>query len=234
MALVGRMNSSLASGCNVVLDGSVYREVCPLNLAPTASTAVAMAFGDALAAVWMERSGISPEQFTINHPAGALGRQLTLTIADLMVPAHELPPLAPEAPLATVISHLNEGSPSRGSLGASWIQASDASSRLAGLITDGDLRRTLQHHGPHEWAQITATHIATPDPITIHPSELAAAALQLMERNRRKAISVLPVISASDRDLVLRIAEEVSGLCSKLGIDYVFKASFDKANQSSG
>jgi arabinose-5-phosphate isomerase len=87
MALVGRMNSSLASGCNVVLDGSVYREVCPLNLAPTASTAVAMAFGDALAAVWMERSGISPEQFTINHPAGALGRQLTLTIADLMVPA---------------------------------------------------------------------------------------------------------------------------------------------------
>ena len=193
-----------------------------------------MGFGDALAAVWMERSGISPEQFAINHPAGALGRQLTLTIADLMVPAHELPPLAPEAPLATVISHLNEGNPSRGSLGASWIQASDAPPRLAGLITDGDLRRTLQHHGPHEWAQITAAHIATPDPITIHPSELAAAALQLMERNRRKAISMLPVISASERDLVLRIAEEVSGLCSKLGIDYVFKANFDKANRSSG
>ncbi len=201
MALVGRVNSSLASGCNVVLDGSVDREVCPLNLAPTASTAVAMAIGDALAAVWMERSGISPEQFAINHPAGALGRQLTLTVADLMVPAHELPPLAPEAPLAIVIGHLTEGSPSRGSLGASWIQASDAPSRLAGLITDGDLRRTLQHHAPHEWAQITATHIATPDPITIHPHELAAAALQLMERNRRKAISVLPVISVSEGGL---------------------------------
>jgi arabinose-5-phosphate isomerase len=126
MALVGPVNSSLASGCNVVLDGSVDREVCPLNLAPTASTAVAMAFGDALAAVWMERSGISPEQFAVNHPAGAFGRQRTLTVADLMVPAHELPPLAPEAPLATVIGHLTEGSPSRGSLGASWIQASDA------------------------------------------------------------------------------------------------------------
>jgi arabinose-5-phosphate isomerase len=201
IALVGRVNSSLASGCDVVLDGSVDREVCPLNLAPTASTAVAMAIGDALAAVWMERSGISPEDFAINHPAGALGRQLTLTVADLMVPAHELPPLSPESPLATVISHLTEGSPSRGSLGASWIQASDAPSRLAGLITDGDLRRTLQHHGPHEWAQITAAHIATPDPITIHPHELAAAALQLMERNRRKAISVLPVISASEGGL---------------------------------
>ncbi len=68
-----------------------------------------------------------------------------------------------------MIGHLTEGSPSRGSLGASWIQASDAPSRLAGLITYGDLRRTLQHHGPHEWAQITAAHIATPDPITIHP-----------------------------------------------------------------
>jgi len=198
IALVGRVNSNLAAGCDVVLDGSVDREVCPLNLAPTASTAVAMAIGDALAAVWMERSGISPEQFAINHPAGALGRQLTLTVADLMVPAHELPPLAPWAPLPAVISHLTEGSPSRGSLGASWIQDADAPSRLAGLITDGDLRRTLQRHGPQEWAQITASHIATIDPITIYPHELAAAALQLMERNRRKAISVLPVVSASD------------------------------------
>lgn len=198
IALVGRLNSSLAQGCDVVLDSSVDREVCPLNLAPTASTAVAMAIGDALAAVWMERSGISSEQFAINHPAGALGRQLTLTVADLMVPAHELPPLSPDAPLITVIGHLTEGSSSRGSLGGSWIQDSDAPKRLAGLITDGDLRRILQLHGPHEWAQITAADIATPDPITIYSHELAATALQLMERNRRKAITVLPVINANE------------------------------------
>lgn len=72
-------------------------------------------------------------------------------------------------------------------------------SRLAGLITDGDLRRTLKLHGPQEWAKIAASQIATPDPITIHPHEPAIAALQLMERNRRMAISVLPVISASER-----------------------------------
>ena len=146
----------------------------------------------------MERSGISAEQFAINHPAGSLGRQLTLTVADLMVPAHELTPLPPDASLSTVIGHLTQGSPSRGSLGACWLEEPYAPAKLAGLITDGDLRRTLQRHGPEAWSQITASQMATTDPITVSPHELAAAALKLMESNRRKAISVLPVISASN------------------------------------
>jgi arabinose-5-phosphate isomerase len=194
IALVGRINSSLARGCDVVLDSSVDREVCPLNLAPTASTAVAMAIGDALAAVWMERAGISPIDFAINHPAGALGRQLTLTVADLMVPVEELTPLHPDAPLPVVIAHLTQGSPSRGSLGASWVHHGNDPLRLAGLITDGDLRRTLQHHEASAWGLVTAAQMATPDPITVTPEVLAAAALALMERNPRKAISVLPVV----------------------------------------
>ena len=86
IALTGRPQSSLAKGSQVVLDGSVDREVCPLNLAPTASTAVAMAIGDALAAVWMQRQGVTHADFAVNHPAGALGRQLTLSVAELMVP----------------------------------------------------------------------------------------------------------------------------------------------------
>jgi arabinose-5-phosphate isomerase len=194
IALVGRLGSSLARGCDVVLDGSVDREVCPLNLAPTASTAVAMAIGDALAAVWMERAGISPVDFAINHPAGSLGRQLTLTVADLMVPASELTPLAPDAPLPAVIAHLTQGSPSRGSLGASWVHATGDPATLAGLITDGDLRRTLQKHKPGDWGQVTAAQMATTEPITVTPEVLAAAALELMERNPRKPISVLPVV----------------------------------------
>jgi arabinose-5-phosphate isomerase len=194
IALVGRIDSSLARGCNVVLDGSVDREVCPLNLAPTASTAVAMAIGDALAAVWMERAGISPVDFAINHPAGSLGRRLTLTVADLMVPASELTPLPPDAPLPQVIAHLTQGSPSRGSLGASWVHAAADTASLAGLITDGDLRRTLQRHGTRDWDQITAAEMATHDPITVPPDALAADALELMERNPRQAISVLPVV----------------------------------------
>ena len=160
IALVGRLASSLALGCDVVLDGAVDREVCPLNLAPTASTAVAMAIGDALAAVWMERAGISPEDFAINHPAGSLGRQLTLTVADLMVPASDLAGLSPEAPLAEVIGRLTEGSNGKGSL-------------------------------------------ATANPITVAPDTLAVAALELMERNPRQAISVLPVVDpAQPRQLL--------------------------------
>ena len=91
------MPTSLARGSDVVLEAGVDREV-RLNLAPTASTAVAMAIGDALAAVWMERRGISPADFALNHPAGSLGKQLTFAAADLMVPASQLH-LAPD-PLA--------------------------------------------------------------------------------------------------------------------------------------
>ncbi|MGL6134306.1 MAG: KpsF/GutQ family sugar-phosphate isomerase [Prochlorococcaceae cyanobacterium] len=194
IGLVGRLGSSLARGCDVALDASVDREVCPLNLAPTASTAVAMAIGDALAAVWMERAGISPVDFAINHPAGALGRRLTLTVADLMVPAHELTPLAPDAPLPDVIAELTRGSPKRGSLGATWVHGEGQPAHLAGLITDGDLRRALQRHRAAEWDQVTASAMATRDPITVTPEVLAAEALELMEHNRRQAISVLPVV----------------------------------------
>ncbi len=203
IALVGRQESSLAVGCDVVLDGSVDREVCPLNLAPTASTAVAMAIGDALAAVWMERAGISPEDFAINHPAGSLGRQLTLTVADLMVPATDLAGLSPHAPLMEVIGQLTQGNNGKGSLGAAWVQASSDPDRMAGLITDGDLRRTLQRHPPESWASIRAGAMATVDPITVAPQTLAITALELMERNPRQAISVLPVVDPAQPGLLL-------------------------------
>jgi arabinose-5-phosphate isomerase len=207
IALVGRIDSALARGCDVVLDGSVDREVCPLNLAPTASTAVAMAIGDALAAVWMERAGISPEDFAINHPAGSLGRQLTLTVADLMVPASELEPLTPDAPLSTVIGQLTRPTNGKGSLGAAWVQG--AVNGSGGLITDGDLRRTLQHHPPEDWASVQASAMATRDPISVKPDTLAAEALVMMERNPAQALSVLPVIDGGELVGLLRLHDLV-------------------------
>lgn len=211
IALVGRVDSSLARGCDVVLDGSVDREVCPLNLAPTASTAVAMAIGDALAAVWMERRGISPQDFALNHPAGSLGKQLTLTAADLMVPATRLAPLSALTPLAEVISHLTADG-----VGACWVAREDDGERIRGLITDGDLRRALQQHGPQEWDRLTAADLMTADPITITDDTLAIEALQQMERNRRKAIAVLPVVAEDSRMLgLLRLHDLVqAGLAS--------------------
>jgi arabinose-5-phosphate isomerase len=212
IALVGRIDSALARGCDVVLDGSVDREVCPLNLAPTASTAVAMAIGDALAAVWMERAGISPEDFAINHPAGSLGRQLTLTVAELMVPASELEPLAPEAPLSAVIGQLTRPTNGKGSLGAAWVRGAGArigSSGGGGLITDGDLRRTLQRHPPEAWASVQASAMATSDPISVTPDTLAAEALRVMERNPAQALSVLPVIEGAELVGLLRLHDLV-------------------------
>ena len=212
IALVGRIDSALARGCDVVLDGSVDREVCPLNLAPTASTAVAMAIGDALAAVWMERAGISPEDFAINHPAGSLGRQLTLTVAELMVPASELEPLAPEAPLSAVIGQLTRPTNGKGSLGAAWVQGASIGSSnggSGGLITDGDLRRTLQRHPPEAWASVQASAMATTNPISVTPNTLAAEALLVMERNPAQALSVLPVIDGGALVGLLRLHDLV-------------------------
>jgi len=198
IALVGMVRSSLASQCDVVLDGSVDREVCPLNLAPTASTAVAMAIGDALAAVWMERAGISEHDFALNHPAGSLGKQLTLTATDLMVPVARLAPVLRNAPLAEVIAHLTADG-----VGACWVAEADRGDRIHGLITDGDLRRALQQHGPEHWGQLTAAELMTTDPITVQGDILAITALEQMERNRRKAIAVLPVVDGEQRMLGL-------------------------------
>jgi arabinose-5-phosphate isomerase len=194
IALVGRVDSSLGRGGQVVLDGSVDREVCPLNLAPTASTAVAMAIGDALAAVWMERRGISPQDFALNHPAGSLGKQLTLTAADLMVPVARLAPLQASTPLPDVIGHLTTDG-----VGACWVAREESSQRLWGLITDGDLRRALQSHPPREWHQLTARDGDGIGRHQVAGDLLAIAALETMERNRRKAIGVLPVVAEGGR-----------------------------------
>ncbi len=205
IALVGRAESSLALGSDVVLEASVDREVCPLNLAPTASTAVAMAIGDALAAVWMERRGISPADFAINHPAGSLGKQLTMTVADLMVPAQQLPALRPETPLPDVISQLTQGA-----IGSGWVEDPDQAGRLVGLITDGDLRRALRDHNPERWATLQAKDLMTADPITVTAELMAVDAIQRMEHNRRKPISVLPVVNAAgELDGLLRLHDLV-------------------------
>ena len=194
IALVGRMNSSLAKDCNVVLNGSVDREVCPLDMAPTASTAVAMAIGDALAAVWMKRRGITLEEFAINHPAGTLGKKLTLRAIDLMIPVEKLSPLGPQTPLLEIISRLTADG-----IGSCWIANPLDDHIIQGLITDGDLRRALQSHHPREWNNLIAADLMTADPITVQASSMAIKAMEMMERNTRKAISVLPVLDEMHR-----------------------------------
>jgi arabinose-5-phosphate isomerase len=134
VGIVGNLNSTLARRADAVLDASVDKEACPLNLAPTTSTTVALAIGDALAMTVMKVKGMTSEDFAVNHPAGRLGKRLTLRVADLMHRDGENPTIASGSSWVEVVKAI-----SKGGLGA--VCVIDASGHLAGIITDGDLRR---------------------------------------------------------------------------------------------
>ena len=189
IGILGNLNSTLAMQSDFSLDASVDKEVCPLNLAPTASTTVAMAIGDALAVVWMDKRGISRKDFAVNHPAGKLGKELTLKVLDLMKPSSQLNPLLKTSSLYEVITELT-----RGSIGSCLIKERDKDKKLIGLITDGDLRRSLKNHSLDNWKTLSAEEIMTKDPIVISSDRFAIEALELMEKNRKKPISLLPVV----------------------------------------
>ncbi|MFN2455600.1 MAG: SIS domain-containing protein [Pyrinomonadaceae bacterium] len=186
IAIVGDLHSTLARGADARLDASVDKEACPLNLAPTTSTTVALAIGDALAMTLMEIKNWTPEKFAVNHPAGQLGKRLTLRVADLMHGGANNPTVKLDAPWLEVIACI-----SRGGLGAVCVV--DEAKQLLGVITDGDLRRALQRIQHAELEHLTCAAIMTPNPIVARPDLLAYDALRLME-DRPSQISVLPVV----------------------------------------
>ena len=185
IAIVGNVDSTLARQSDVVLDASVDKEACPLNLAPTTSTTVALAIGDALAMTLMEDRGLTPEDFAVNHPAGRLGKRLTLLVEALM---HESPNVFEDTGWLDVIKAI-----SKYSLGA--VNVVDSDGRLVGVVTDGDLRRTLERTDPSSLSGLSAAMMMTVGPITAEPKMLAFDALGLME-NRTSQISVLPVVDS--------------------------------------
>lgn len=183
ISIAGNLESTLARQADAVLDASVDKEACPLNLAPTASTTVALAIGDALAMALMEAKGLSSADFAANHPAGRLGKRLTLRVVDMM---HPSPNVAPSANWLDVVKAI-----SASSLGA--VNVVDTDLNLVGIVTDGDLRRTIERTSPDGLAGLRAQSMMTPDPITTSPDMLAFDALRLME-DRVSQISVLPVV----------------------------------------
>jgi arabinose-5-phosphate isomerase len=203
VAILGSVNSTLAKQSNAYLDASVDQEACPLNLAPTASTTVALAIGDALAMAVMEARGVTPEDFAANHPGGRLGKRLTITVGSLM---HESPNVSPTDGWLDVVKAI-----SKASLGA--VNVVDNAGRLLGIVTDGDLRRTIEKTPGGELSLLTANAMMTPTPVTAFPEMLAYNALQLME-DRPRQISVLPVVNADGESVgLLRVHDIVrSGL----------------------
>lgn len=186
IAIVGNLNSTLARRADAVLDASVDQEACPLNLAPTTSTTVALAIGDALAMTVMKVKGLTTDDFAVNHPAGRLGKRLTLRVADLMHRNGENPTIATGSSWVEVVRAI-----SKGGLGAVCVV--DPQGRLAGIITDGDLRRAIERTSHEALAKLTCDQFMTRQPTVATPHLLAFDALRLME-DRPSQISVLPVV----------------------------------------
>lgn len=182
ITLTAKPQSTLASASDIVLDIAVKEEACSLNLAPTASTAAALAMGDALAISLLERRGFKEDDFAALHPGGKLGKKLR-RIEALMHKGDDVPRVLPTTKMPDVIYEM-----SRKGLGLTAV--ADADGFLLGIITDGDLRRVMQKRRGNV-LDLSAADCLTKNPVTVSRSELAATALRLMEE--KKITSVLVV-----------------------------------------
>jgi len=197
ICLTGSLASSLARASEIVLDCGVTEEACALNLAPTASTTVMLALGDALAIEVSRRRNFQAEDFADLHPGGHLGRRLT-PVRDLMHSGDALPHVTASTPMPQVIYEM-----SRKKLGMTVVLADTGSgSSLLGIVSDGDLRRLLEREGPHA-LEHTAGEIMNPHPVTVAPGTLAPAALALMEQ--RKITTLIVVETAAESTGVLGV-----------------------------
>jgi arabinose-5-phosphate isomerase len=182
IALTGGLQSSLARHADVVLDCSVDKEACPLNLAPTASTTAQLAMGDALAVALLDARGFKPEDFARSHPGGSLGRKLLTHVADVMRKGDDVPQVRPDAEFTTLMREMS----SKG-LGATSI--TDADGRVLGVFTDGDLRRLIEKGV--DLRSLNAREVMHPAPRTIRSDALAVEAAEMMELHRVTSILVV-------------------------------------------
>jgi len=181
IAMTGGLASSLARHADLVLDCSVEREACPLNLAPTTSTTVQLAMGDALAVALLDARGFRPEDFALSHPGGALGRRLLTHVRDVMRTGEQVPRVPPQADFSTLMREM-----SAKGMGATAVV--DEAGRPVGIFTDGDLRRRIEAGADLRGTR--AQDVMHARPRTIAADALAADAAQLMERHSITSVLV--------------------------------------------
>lgn len=189
VALTGNRNSPLAKNADVVLPTEVDHEACPLNLAPTTSTTLQLALGDALAVALMKRRGFTPEDFAMRHPLGALGRRLLVHVSDLMHTGEENPIVADTATLRDAILQISSKR-----LGAVSVIGPDG--RLVGILCDGDVRRLLQSTAGILDMNLPVRDYMIHNPRRTSPDTLGVKAVDLMETHK---ITVLPVLDDDQR-----------------------------------
>ncbi|AXL21697.1 KpsF/GutQ family sugar-phosphate isomerase [Megasphaera sp. ASD88] len=190
IAVVGNHNSTLAKNSDVILDASVEKEACPLGLAPTTSTTVALALGDALAIVLLSCHHFTKNQFAIYHPGGALGRKLLMTVENVMHKGNDNPVISEDSIVQDALFMMTEKG-----LGA--VSVVDEEGRLVGLVTDGDVRRGLETGS--NFLQWPVDAMMTKNPRQITSDKLAAEALHIMEKNQPRPITVLPVVDGDGK-----------------------------------
>ena len=190
IAMVGNAASTLGKNADVVLDVGVSKEACPLGLAPTRSTTAALAYGDALALALLKKHNFTASQFAIFHPGGSLGRKLLLTVGSIMHKGEENPVVLGSTTVQEALFVITDKG-----LGA--VSVVDENGVMQGVLTDGDIRRGLSKGV--DFLQLPVTELMTKSPKTITEDKLAAQALHLMESNKPKPITVLPVIDAQHR-----------------------------------
>lgn len=182
IAMTGNLNSTLAKTSEVTLDISVEREACPLGKAPTASTTATLAMGDALAVCLMEKKGFTKEDFLMYHPSGKLGKGLTYKVRDLMITGSKMPIVSDTETFTNVINIISEYK-----LGMAIIVDSDK--KLSGVLTDGDIRRTVIKY-PNT-SDLKIKDVMTVNPKKITEEAYAASALNLMEKYSITALAVV-------------------------------------------
>ena len=182
IAMTGGVNSSLAKHADVVLDSSVDKEACPLNLAPTASTTAQLALGDALAVALLDARGFKAEDFARSHPGGSLGRRLLTHVEDVMRKGDQVPYVLPEASFSKLMREMSQKG-----LGASAIV--DEHHKILGIFTDGDLRRLVEKG--EDLRALHAKDVMHANPRTVQHDALAVEAAELMEQFQITSILVV-------------------------------------------
>ena len=182
IAMTGGMNSALAKHADVVLDSSVDKEACPLNLAPTASTTAQLALGDALAVALLDARGFKAEDFARSHPGGSLGRRLLTHVEDVMRKGDQVPYVLPDASFTDLMREMSQKG-----LGASAIV--DEHHKILGVFTDGDLRRLIEKGV--DLRALHAKEVMHVNPRTVQHDALAVEAAELMEQFQITSVLVV-------------------------------------------
>lgn len=202
IAITSKRESTLAQQADIVLHTPVEKEACPLDLAPTVSTTVALAVGDALAVTLMKMKNFQHEDFAKYHPGGKLGKRLSLRVSDLMIPKEKCPILSLEnATIEQSIADL-------GTYGLGILVFCEKAPKLTGILTDGDIRRLLNRH-KSEIFNLKLEEVINPKPVTIDPELMAVKALELMETHK-PPLNVVPVTKHGEVVGVLRLHELLS------------------------